>query len=64
MKIILWMMVLVFAQLQFAYSADLEHFIKRFSFKRNAQGILVAIIDRSLLDMTQNLKARDLIKDL
>ncbi len=62
MKIILWMMVLVFAQLQFAYSADLEHFIKRFSFKRNAQGILVAVIDRSLLDMTQNLKARDLIQ--
>jgi len=61
-KIILLMMAVVFTQIQFAQSADIELFAKRFSLERNTQGTLVAVLDRSLRGMTQNLKSRDFIQ--
>ncbi|MBI2519728.1 MAG: hypothetical protein HYV97_04905 [Bdellovibrio sp.] len=62
MKIIILMMALLLIQIQIAQSADVNLFNQRFSFKRNSNGVLVAVIDRSLIGMTQNLKARDFIQ--
>jgi len=47
----------------FAHASDLEYFKQRFLLKRNEQGVLVQVVDRSLQSFEQQVRSKEFIID-